>query len=141
MSDPQPTPVAPGRWKRPASVIVVAAALAMVLFAWFHTPEVQVQSDTEESGYATYTCANAGPSRWKPPTVRTGQELSSDQNMATFNQQVLKHDIEALEFGITCAEARDRHTNILIVTTFAAGAVLFFGYVGLWKRRDRADPA
>jgi hypothetical protein len=31
--------------------------------------------------------------------------------------------------------ARDGHTDNLIVTTFAAGTILFFGYNALWRRR------
>ena len=36
MSEPQPISPEPGRWKRPAYLLVVLAALALVMFVWFH---------------------------------------------------------------------------------------------------------
>ena len=133
MSESQPVSAAPGRWKRPAYVILSLAAIVLVMLAWFHTPEAQMRSD--DGGYTTIRCANAGPSRWEPPTVSEGQELSNDPNMSTFNQQVLKNDIESLSMQMTCDSARDGHTDNLIVATFVAGSVFFFGYLALWRRR------
>ncbi|MGO3147325.1 MAG: hypothetical protein ACTIJ6_06575 [Leucobacter sp.] len=139
MSEPQPGLPAAIRWKRPVYVVVVVAALTMVMFAWFHTPEVRVASETAEEGYTTARCANAGPSRWKAPLVSRGQELSADANRQSFNQQVLKNDIESLRMNLACGQARDAHTNTLIVTTFAAGLILFFGYTALWTRPTEAN--
>ena len=119
----------------------MVAALALVMFAWFRTPEVQVESDSGGDGYLTFRCANAGPSRWEPPTVRPGQELSGDAAWQAFNLQVLKNDIESLRVDLACGEARDAHTNTLIVTTFAAGTTLFFGYTALWTGRARPEPS
>lgn len=141
MSDPQPVSPDPGRWKRPAYVLVVLAALALVMFAWFHTPVVKMESDNGEDGYITLRCANAGPSRWEPPTVGRGQALSGDAKMQAFDLQVLKNDIESVRVDLACGQARDRHTNTLIVTTFTAGAILFFGYNALWVRRARPEPS
>jgi len=135
MSDPQPVSVAPARWKRPVYLVVVLAALVMVMLAWFHTPEARVSSDSAGEGYTTIRCANAGPSRWEPPKVSEGQELDAGESMQSFNLQVLKNDIESLRASMACDMARDGHTDNLIVTTFAAGTILFFGYNALWRRR------
>ena len=135
MSDPQSGPLAPARWKRPVYLVVVLAALVMVVLAWFHTPEAQVSSDSTGEEYTTIRCANAGPSRWDPPTVSEGQELDASESMQSFNLQVLKNDIESLRASMACDVARDGHTDNLIVTTFAAGTILFFGYNALWRRR------
>ncbi|AXH36441.1 hypothetical protein DVJ78_14370 [Humibacter sp. BT305] len=133
-------PAPRARWKRPAYLILVVAAFAVVVAVWFHTPTVEVESYSADGGYSTATCANAGPSRFDPPTVYPGQEASSDPAMGTFNQQVIKNDIESLRVDLACAQSRDGHTNTLIVTTFAAGAALLFGYAGLWRRRADAVP-
>ena len=135
MSDPQPVSPAPARWKRPVYLVVVLAALVMVMLAWFHTPEARVSSDSADEGYTTIRCANAGPSRWEPPTVWEGQELSDGENMQSANLEILKNDIESLQVDMVCDLARDGHTDNLIVTTFAAGTILFFGYNALWRRR------
>lgn len=139
MSDPQSAAPAPERWKRPTYLLVVVAALAMVMFAWFHTPEIQVASSSAEEGYTTLRCANAGPSRWEPPNASSGQELSADPAMQAFNLLVLKNDIEVLRAGLACDQARDSHTNTVIVTTFAAGTIIFFGHAALWVRRARPE--
>lgn len=139
MSEPQPISPEPGRWKRPAYLLVVLAALALVMFVWFHTPEVEVASDNGEDGYITLRCANAGPSRWEPPTVRPGQELSGDATSQAFDLLILKNDIESLHVGLACGQARDTHTNTLIVTTFVAGTIIFLGYAALWMRRARPE--
>lgn len=141
MNETQQTPVSPGRGKRPAYLVLVFAAVAIVMFTWFHTPTAVVVSDGAGNEGITIRCSNAGPSRWDPPTVNRGQELSSDQApaMQTHNQQILKNDIESLRADLACASARDAHTNTLIVTTFGAGAILFFGHAALWVRRDRPE--
>ena len=136
MSHPSPNAAGTARWKRPVYLAVVAAAFALVWLAWMHIPTVDADSESSESGTITLTCANGGPSRWAPPTVREGQELMNGDNYQTFNLQVIKNDIESVRFGLACEQARATHTNTLIVTTFAAGAALFFGYHGLWKRRE-----
>lgn len=109
------------------------------MLVWFHTPTAQVTEDGAGNEDITLRCANAGPSRWDPPTVDRGQELSSDPApaMQSHNQQVLKNDIESLRLDLACGQARDAHTNTLIVTVFAAGMVLFFGHAWLWTRRDQ----
>lgn len=127
-----------GRWKRPAYVVVVLAAMIMVMVVWFRIPEVQVESLSAEGEYSSFTCANGGPSRWDPPRVTRGQDVNTDTNplLLPYNQQILGLNIESLRMSVVCGQARDAHTNTLIVTTFAAGAILFFGYHGLWARRD-----
>lgn len=135
MSNPQPVPATPGRWKRPAYLVIVVAAVAMVVSVWFHLPTIQVESASAESGYSTVLCTNGGQSRWDPPTVRASQEVTTDQRLVPFNQQILRMNIDSLRQSVICGQARDAHTNTLIVTTFAAGAILFFGYQGLWVRR------
>ncbi|MCS5499122.1 hypothetical protein NY547_17895 [Cnuibacter physcomitrellae] len=146
MTTPNPTagptsgPAPRGRWKRPAYLVLVVAAFAVVVAVWFHTPTVEVESGSADGGYSTATCANAGPSRFDSPTVHRGQEVRSDPAMETFNTQVIKNDIESLRVDLACDQARDGHTNTLIVTTFAAGAALLFGYAGLWRRRAGAVP-
>lgn len=137
-ADSAPGPAPRGRWKRPVYLLLVVAAFAVVVAVWFHTPTVEVDSDSADGGSSTATCANAGPSRFGSPTVYPGQEVRSDPNMETFNQQVIKNDIESLRIDLACSQARDGHTNTLIVTTFAAGAALLFGYAGLWRRRTDA---
>lgn len=141
MSDSLPVPAAPGRWNRPIYLLLIIGAVAMVFSAWFHTPVVHQDSDTAEGGYSEIRCANAGPSRWDPPTVGRGQDLDGNPSMQTFNQMVLKNDIESLRVDMACDQARDAHTNTLIVTGFGAAAILFFGYTALWKRRPDAAPA
>ena len=136
MSYPQRVPATTGRWKRPVYLLVVVAALGMVMLVWFHTPQVRVESDTAAQGYVTIRCANAGPSRWEPPTASRGQDLSPAEQV---NWQILKNDLDALRVGLACEQARDGHTNTLIVATFAAGAVLFFGHSALWSRRSRPE--
>ncbi|WP_378145097.1 hypothetical protein ACFJGV_16475 [Cnuibacter sp. UC19_7] len=136
MTEAQQTPAPTGRWKRPVYLLVVLGALVVVVIAWFFTPTVRLAADDAPDGYRTLTCANAGPSRFGAPTVNPGQEVSGDPNMLTFNTQVLKNDIESLRVDLACDQARDGHTNTLIVTTFAAGTAIFLGYVGLWRRRD-----
>ena len=142
MSEPRPIPVTPRRWTRPLYLVLVVAALAAVMFAWFHTPVVEVASATAGEGTAI-RCANAGPSRWDPPTVSRGQELAdgTGPTMQFLNQQIIKNDIESLRVDLACGRARDAHTNTLIVTAFASGAVLFFGHPALWVRRTRSQPA
>lgn len=125
------------RWKRPAYLLLVVAVLAAVMLAWFRTPTATVASDGAGNENLTLRCANAGPSRWDPPAVDRGQDLSSDPApaMLTHNQQVLKNDIESLRAELACGAARDAHQNTLIVMTFGAGTALFFGYWALWARR------
>lgn len=141
MSTTPPIPAEPGRWKRPAYLVLIIAALATVMFAWFYTPTIVVASDGAGNEDITLRCANAGPSRWEPPTVHRSQELEVESTMLTFNQRVLKSDIESLRADLACDQARDRHTNTLVVTTFAAGTAMFLGYGALWARRDRPAAA
>ena len=140
MSDFRPIPAPPRRWARPLFLVLVLAALAAVVFVWFQTPVVQVPSDTAGES-RTLRCANAGPSRWDPPTVSPGQELADGTGpaMQFLNQQIIKNDIESLRVDMACGQARDAHTNTLIVTAFAAGTVLFFGHSALWVRRTRPE--
>lgn len=138
MTEAPQSPAPTGRWKRPVYLLVVLAALAVVVVAWFFTPTVRLADDDASGGYRTLTCANAGPSRFGAPTVNPGQEVSGDPTMLTFNTQVLKNDIESLRVDLACDQARDGHTNTLIVATFAAGTAIFFGYLALWRRRDGA---
>lgn len=139
VNDTQTTPASPARWKRPLFLVLAVAAVATVLFTWFHTPTVVVAADGAGNENITLRCTNSGPSTWDPPTVNRGQELSNDfaPPMQTHNQQILKNDIESLRVSLACSQARDAHTNTLVVTVFAAGAVLFFGHSALWVRRDR----
>lgn len=137
MSDPQAESRTSERWRRPAFLVLAAAAITLVLLCWFRTPEVRVQNADGE--YTTSRCANAGPSRWDPPTVNASQELESGQYMVTFNQQVLKNDIDSIRVRLACSQARDAHTNDLIMASFAAAAILFFGYNALWTRRIRIE--
>lgn len=134
-------PTASGRWKRPAYVIVVLAAMIMVMAVWFRVPEVQVESLSAEGEYYSFTCANGGSSRWDPPRVTRGQDVKTDTNplQLPYNQQILGMNIESLRASVVCGQARDAHTNTLIVTTFAAGAILFFGYHALWTRRPNEE--
>lgn len=137
MDDVRSAPAVHGRWKRVIYVALVVAAIIVVMTVWFRTPEVQVESESADGGYRTVRCANGGPSRWDPPTVIRGQEVKIDPSpvMVPYNQQILEFNIESLRASVVCGQARDAHTNTLIVTTFAAGTILFFGYHALWTRR------
>ncbi|MHA3684633.1 hypothetical protein ACXR2W_10295 [Leucobacter sp. HY1908] len=61
--------------------------------------------------------------------------------MQIFNQQILKNDIESILASLACTQARDAHTNTLIVVTFAAGVTLFFGHAALWDRPGKKPVA
>lgn len=126
------------RWKRPLYLVLVVAAFAMVVAAWFQTPQVRVDSTTAGDGSALLRCANAGPSRWDPPTVRPGQDLAVGAGAETTNMSILKNDLEDVRVSLACDQARSAHTDTLVVTVFAAGAILFFGRV-LWKRRSGVE--
>lgn len=115
-------------------MLLVLVGAAAVLFVWFQTPTVELQGSSEGES-TTVTCANAGPSRWSSPTVSRGQEVSADANMVAFSLQVMKNDIESLRVDRACSQARDAHTNTLIVTTFAAGTAILIGYAALNRRR------
>lgn len=136
-NDERAVPPASGRWKRPAYVVVVLAAMIMVMVVWFRIPEVQVESLSAEGEFHSFACANGGSFRWDPPKVVRGQEVNTDPNplLLPYNQQILGLNIDSLRTEVVCGKARDAHTNTLIVTTFAAGVILFFGYHGLWTRR------
>lgn len=124
------------RWGFPAYILLVVVALVVVMLVWFRTPEVQVPSSNDGEQLVTLQCANAGPSRWDAPQVRPGQEISSDTKMVPFNLQVMKNDLESLRTGLACGQARDAHTNLLIVTTFAAGVAILLGHAALNRRRQ-----
>lgn len=136
MSEPTPDQAAPKNRAFTFFVLLVVAALVAVVLVWFQTPVVYQESSSSSDGaYTTAQCANAGPSRGKPPVVRGGQEVSSDPVMIPFSLQVIKNDIESLRVGFACEQARTAHTNRLIVTAFAAGAAILVGYAALTRRR------
>lgn len=137
MTSTGPDQRTPPRRGTGAFIALVVVALVAVVFVWFHTPVVHKESSgTSEGEFTTVSCSNAGPSRWKPPIAREGQEISLDPNMVTFSLQVMKNDLESIRVGLKCDLARDAHTNTLIVTTFAAGTAIFVGYVLLNRRRE-----
>lgn len=108
---------------------------------WFQTPQVRVDSVMAGEGSALVRCANAGPSRWDAPTVQPGQNLAVGAGAETTNLSILKNDLENLRVGLACDQARSAHTDALLVATFAAGAILFFGHTVLWKRRLGVEPS
>ena len=137
MSTPEPEQSAPKKGPVVGFTILVVVALTAVLFAWFHTPvALRASPGAGDGEYVKVRCAGSGPSRWAPPRVSEGQDISSDERMIPFSLQVLKNDIEALHVSFACEEARDAHTNTLIVTTFAAGTAIVLGYIGLTRRRQ-----
>lgn len=137
MSIPESDQPTPKRRGFPAFIVLVVVALAAVMFVWFQTLVIQQESSSSGNGeYSTVRCSNAGPSRWNPPTVSRGQEISSEANMIPFSLQVMKNDLESLRAGLACEQARDAHTNTLIVTTFAAGTAILIGYAALNRRRQ-----
>ena len=128
MNDSQPRTNTRGGHARLVFVLVVLASLAAVLFTWQHTPAIEVQSDSSESGYVTERCLDY--------RVSPGQELESADTMITFNQKVLKNDIESLRRNTACSQALTRHTNTLIVVSFAAATAVSISFVALRTRRS-----
>lgn len=139
MSNQDLNQAAPKRSGFPAFAALVVVALIAVLLVWFRTPTIQVPSFNDEDTLITQQCANAGPSRFAAPRAWPGQDVSGDANMIPFSLQVMKNDLESIQAGLACSQARDAHTNTLIVTTFAASTAILLGYVGLTRRRIEAS--
>lgn len=135
MTTQQLNPARPTGWLRLVYLILVVALFATVITVWFQTPQVRVESATANAGPTLVRCANAGSSRWDSPTVRPGQELVGGVGAQTTNLSILKNDLESLRVALACDQARSAHTDTLVVTTFGAATLLFFGYVAFWRRR------